>query len=70
MALGATAAQVLRLVMREGVVLLTLGAAAGVALALLMARLLGGYLNAFAGATRVNFINPMVFGCGLTPWPS
>ena len=41
-------------------------AVAGVALALLTGRLLGGYLNAFAGVTRVSFADPMIFGSGLT----
>ena len=66
-ALGATGAQVMRLVLREGVALLTAGAVAGLGLALLAERLLRGYLTMFADATKTHFGDPMLFagGCAL-----
>lgn len=57
-ALGATGAQVTRLVLRESVGLLVAGGAAGLALTMFAARLFAGYFKAFALMSKLEFGDP------------
>ncbi len=63
-ALGARGGQVMRLVLREGLALLAVGAGLGLGLALLVERVLHGYLKGFADLTRVSFTDPVLLGGG------
>ncbi|MCC6537591.1 MAG: ABC transporter permease [Bryobacterales bacterium] len=66
-ALGATPGRVLRLVLSEGLTLLTAGAVLGLAMTLGAERVLRGYLTMFGQATSQRFGEPwmVVAGCAL-----
>lgn len=59
-ALGATAKDVLQLVLREGFVLTVVGAIVGVAGALGIVRLLSGYFSALADVTQTSLTDPVL----------
>jgi predicted permease len=66
MALGASAADTLRLVVREGAALTAIGAAAGFALSLLVGRVLAGMLYEVSGSDTVVFLAAPAVLCAVS----
>jgi putative ABC transport system permease protein len=64
MALGAGRGRVLWLVLRESSAIIVAGTAAGLVLALMVARVLAALLDALAAATRTSLTDPLIIGGG------
>jgi predicted permease len=66
MALGADAAATLRMILREGLAVTAIGAGLGLALSIIVGRLLGGFLYKVSGADPVVFLTAPILLCAIS----